>query len=160
MAVELRPESLAAWLHGIAFRLALRARRGLQRGRAFAASAPLSSAPTPLDELKVRELLAIVDEELHALPQGHRLPVILCCLEGLSQEEAARRLGWSAGAIKGRLERGRERLRGRLQKRGLTLPGALAGLLVASSAQATVPASLAGATVYFAMRSARLRRLL
>jgi DNA-directed RNA polymerase specialized sigma24 family protein len=55
----------------------------------------------------VGELLAAFDEELGRLPDRHRLPLILCCLEGCTQDETAARLGWSAGSVKGRLERGR-----------------------------------------------------
>jgi RNA polymerase sigma factor (sigma-70 family) len=146
------PESLGAWLHGVAFRLAVRARRTRRNSRAREAQVPPRGVPNPFDELTARELLTIVDEELHALPENHRLPVILCCLEGLSREEAARRLGWSPGAVKGRLERGRECLRRRLEKRGLTLPGALAGLLAAGGAQAAVPAALAGSTLRAVLR--------
>ena len=37
-------------------------------------------------------------------------PVVLCDLEGLTHEEAARQLGWPVGTVKSRLARGRERL--------------------------------------------------
>jgi RNA polymerase sigma factor (sigma-70 family) len=146
-----RPEALAAWLHGVAFRMAVRARRSRNIGRARENRILPRTTSTPLDELRVRELLAIVDEELHALPESQRLPLILCCLEGLSLEEAARRLGWSAGAVKGRLERGRDRLRRRLEQRGLTLPGALAGVLAAGATQSAVAATLARSTVQAAV---------
>ena len=125
-----RPEGLAAWLYGTAHRLALRRRRTESRqqqreARGLLAS-PARHPPSPLDELSARELLLILDEEIHALPEVYRLPIILCCLEGKTQEEAARQLGWSAGQVKGRLERGRGRLHARLTKRGLDLAVALA----------------------------------
>jgi hypothetical protein len=69
--------------------------------------------------------------------------VILCCLEGLSQEEAARRLGCTPGSIKGRLERGRRRLRDRLARRGIALAAALGVVEVSRCvAPASVPAGL------------------
>ena len=52
--------------------------------------------------------------ELARLPVSYRLPLLLCAIEGLSREEAARRLNWPIGSVKGRLERGRELLRTRL----------------------------------------------
>ena len=78
--------------------------------------------------MSARELLRGVDEEVRRLPEAQRLPLILCCLEGLSQEEAARRLGWTPGSVKGRLERGRARLHARLARRGLPLAAALAAV--------------------------------
>src|SRR5262249_24961090 len=77
--------------------------------------------------------------------------VILCCLEGHSQEEAARLLGWTAGSVKGRLERGRARLHARLVKRGLTLTAALAAANVGGTAVA-----LPGPLVTTAAQAARL----
>src|SRR5262249_36003365 len=83
--------------------------------------------------------LLILDEELQRLPEVYRLPVLLCCLEGRSQEEAARHLGWTAGSFKGRLERGRARLHARLTRRGLTLAAALsAGETSRHTAAATI----------------------
>jgi len=128
----LRPGSPAAWLHRTARQLALKCRRAntrrRERERRGFLVAPGRSLPDPLDELTVRELLAIFDEELQRLPEGCRLPLILCCLEGLTQEEAARQLGWTPGAVKGRLERGRAQLQRRLVRRGLTLSAVLAAL--------------------------------
>jgi hypothetical protein len=60
----------------------------------------------------------------------YRLPVILCCLEGRSLEEAARQLGWTPASVKGRLARGRARLHDRLVRRGLRLSAALAAVEV------------------------------
>jgi DNA-directed RNA polymerase specialized sigma24 family protein len=84
--------------------------------------------PDPLDELTARELLQVLDEELQRLPEVYRVPVILCCLEGRSREEAAAQLGWTPSSLKGRLERGRKHLQARLARRGLKLSVALAAL--------------------------------
>jgi RNA polymerase sigma factor (sigma-70 family) len=155
-AATVRPrETLSAWLHGVAYRVALKARstraRKLRAARPIAPSAA-NAGHDPLAELSARELLTIVDDEVRRLPQVYRLPVILCCLEGHSQEEAARQLGWTAGSVKGRLERGRAQLHKRLSRRGLALPAALAAVEVSRSA--TSAAAIGGlfiATVQGAM---------
>lgn len=142
-----RPESLACWLHGVAHRLALQARRAQLQRREKETCARPSSPPSPLDELTAREFLAVLDEELQKLPENYRAPLILCCLEGLSQEEAAKRLGCSAGAVKGRLERGRNQLRLRLEKRGLMLPAVFGGILLIADATRAIPSVLIQSTL-------------
>ncbi|HEY7426476.1 MAG TPA: sigma-70 family RNA polymerase sigma factor [Gemmataceae bacterium] len=145
-------DSLAAWLHGVAYRVASRARTADSRQQLREAPGPDLNPPDPhrdpLDELTARELLTVVDEEVQRLPQAYRLPVLLCCLEGKSQEEAARLLGWTPGSVKGRLGRGRQRLQERLVRRGLTLSAALAAVAIGQGAASAVPpAALASATV-------------
>jgi RNA polymerase sigma factor (sigma-70 family) len=142
-AASVRPrEALPAWLHGVARRVSLKARTGRAR-RPHAgtppAAHPVDPHPDPLARLSARELLAIVDEEVQRLPEVYRLPVILCCLEGRTQEEAARQLGWTPGSVKGRLERGRARLQQRLARRGL-IPSsaALAAVEVARGASSAL----------------------
>src|SRR5207237_963167 len=95
----------------------------------------------PLAELTGRELLAVLEEEVGRLPAAYRLAVTLCCLEGLSQEEAARRLNATVGALRGRLERGRARLYARLAGRGMVPAAvlAVAGLGTPEAATAALP---------------------
>jgi RNA polymerase sigma factor (sigma-70 family) len=146
------PQTLAAWLYGAARRLALMAQRtnSRRRQREIArAAAAHTGTPSPLDELSARELLLVLDEELGRLPERYRLPLILCGLEGRSQAEAARLLCWSAASVRGRLERGRARLRARLVRRGLALGASL--LAMESMTTATVSAALRRATVQKAL---------
>src|SRR5207245_8654546 len=90
-----------------------------------------------------RELGRILEEEVHALPEKYRLPLLLCYWESKSHEEAARQLGWPAGTVKTRLARGRQLLQGRLARRGVALPAGVVALLLApAGAEAAVPAAL------------------
>jgi RNA polymerase sigma factor (sigma-70 family) len=139
--------SAASWLYKVAYRVALRARASDARRRRLEAQAPRPEAAPPDDPLW-RDVRAVLDEELQRLPEKYQAPLVLCCLEGLARDEAAQRLGWSPGALKGRLERGREALRARLTRRGVALSGALgAALLPEGATRAAVPVALTEATV-------------
>ena len=117
---------LANWLFTVALRQARKLRGREYRRAKIESSVPfqIGSPSDPLAIISGRELLQLIDDEVARLPERYRLPVLLCCVEGVSHEDAARRLGWSAGAVKGRLERGRNRLAQRLAARGLA-PSAL-----------------------------------
>jgi WD40 repeat protein len=145
-----RPDALAGWLYGTARRIALRVRSSRRHLIADPASLP---APTrdPLADVSARELLEILEAELARLPEPLRLPLVLCAIEGQTVEDAARRLGATPSAIKGRLERGRARLHSRLTKRGFTLPAALAVALAVT--RTGVATTLVDATVRVAMGS-------
>jgi WD40 repeat protein len=115
-----------------------------------AGGTPAPQNADPLTSLTARELVAALDDELAHLPDRYRLPLVLCALEGLSRDEAAVRLGWTLGALRGRLERGRELLRKRLTARGLTAPAVLAGGLLATPVEA-MPAALVRAVTRAAL---------
>jgi RNA polymerase sigma factor (sigma-70 family) len=139
-----RQESVGSWLYGVAYRVALNARAAAARRAAHEARAPLPAAVRdPLSEVSLREAQALLDEELARLPERYRAPLVLCCLEGLARDEAARQLGWSAGTLKSRLERGRALLRARLARRGLALPAAFAAAFMGHTlVRGELPAAL------------------
>jgi hypothetical protein len=68
--------------------------------------------------------------------------VVLCDLEGLPHAEAARRLGCPVGTVESRLSRGRQRLRDRLVRRGVTPAAAALWAETAREASAAMPAAL------------------
>jgi RNA polymerase sigma factor (sigma-70 family) len=118
-----RRDSLAAWLYGVARRLARRARLAeearTRRERAVAERAHAGRGP------EWEELLRGLDEELDRLPESERAALVLCYLEGRTQDEAAAQVGVPLITLRRCLERGRERLRVRLTHRGLELGAAL-----------------------------------
>jgi RNA polymerase sigma factor (sigma-70 family) len=139
-----RSGSVASWLHGVAWRVANKLRYARTRRTAreveAAAETPISSDPA---DISLREVQRIVDEELARLPGSYQAPLVLCYLEGRTQDEAARELGWSLTTLRGRLERGREMLRLRLIRRGVAGASALLlGALVPSLSSAAVPPTL------------------
>jgi RNA polymerase sigma factor (sigma-70 family) len=147
-AANVRPRgALAGWLHGVACRVALKAHQAARRRRHEGLApdlAPPDPGPDPLTELTAREALRVLEEEVQRLPEAYRLPVVLCCLHGATQEEAARQLGCTLGSVKGRLERGRQRLHWRLVARGLGLASALAlAELSRGTAAGLAPAAVA-----------------
>jgi RNA polymerase sigma factor (sigma-70 family) len=146
-----RPEAVAGWLYEVAHRLAAKAQADTARRRAREQrAAPMAPADPALD-MTVRDLGRVLHEELRRLPEKYRLPLVLCYLEGRSQEEAAGQLGWSKGTLRGRLDRGRERLRRRLTARGVALSALLCAGAAAPGAEA---ATLVGSVVWVATRTA------
>jgi RNA polymerase sigma factor (sigma-70 family) len=111
--------SLACWLHGVAYRTALRARADCARRQRHEARTPQRCTTTDPDELTWREIRQVVHEELDRLPERHRAALVLCYLQGKTQDEAAVELGLPKGTLKGHLERGRSLLQARLVRRGL-----------------------------------------
>ena len=72
-------QALAAWLHTTATRAALAARRKAGARPQTAAMDEVPAAPEP-----DREALAVLDEEVAALPERFRAAFVLCELTGLS----------------------------------------------------------------------------
>ncbi len=143
-------ESVASWLHGVAHRLALSARskfaRRQLREREAAAARSVESSP----ESAWNELEETLHEVLAQLPAKYRTPLVHCYLEGWTQEEVARQLGKPLGTVRSWLARGRELLRKRLVRRGISLSteGASAALLASACATAeAVPPTLRIATL-------------
>jgi RNA polymerase sigma factor (sigma-70 family) len=142
-----RQDSVGSWLYGVAYRLALHARGAETRRRRCESRAPKRPAPDPLAELTLREAQQLFDEALAGVPAACRAALVLCHLEGLTQEEAAGQLGCSRSTLKRRLARGRELLRRRLLRRGLTLSAGLLTAALSSPAAGAVPPTLAAATL-------------
>ncbi|WP_165247881.1 RNA polymerase sigma factor [Paludisphaera soli] len=147
-----RDDVVAAWLHGVATKVARRARMDRARRRARERGG-LAVEPGREPESPDFALREVVDEEIGRLPWKYRAPVVLCYLEGLTHEEAAARLGWPIGSVKGRLARARASLASRLGRRGVT--AGAAALATERLGSAAVPEALAAAVSLAARRVAQ-----
>jgi RNA polymerase sigma factor (sigma-70 family) len=147
-----KQESIGGWLYRVAFRLALRVRaKTAKRGRPTPPR-PDASPADLLAEISWREVCTALDEELARLPDRCRAPLVLCYLEGKTQDEAQHLLGWSKSSFRRRLEEGRTKLHRRLTRRGITLSAGLwATLLTSQEASAAVLSALTRSTVQLAI---------
>jgi cobalt-zinc-cadmium efflux system membrane fusion protein len=137
-------EALAGWLYKVAYRAALRLRARAAREAARRRDRLAPPAPRPAGGEAGADVWPVLDEEINRLPEKYRAAVVLCYLQGKTAGEAARVLGCARGTVCSRLAWARQRLRGRLTRRGLAL--AAAGLAVLLT-PAAAPAALVGATV-------------
>lgn len=135
----LRPQSLAAWLFGVAHRISKRQRR--QRGLPAQSvrEDQVMIEHDPLAELAARYDISLFDAELARLPEKYRAPIVLHHLEGKSQREVAAELQLTEGAVDGLLKRGRNELRLRLARQGVVFGVTLAAVQSAQNAVAALP---------------------
>jgi RNA polymerase sigma factor (sigma-70 family) len=134
-----RAASVGSWLIGVAVRLA-------QKTRARAARVPdperltyPTSEPDSVEVAARREVVTVLSDELARLPESLRAPLLACYFEGLTQDEAAGRLGWKVRTLKARVDRGRKLLRSRLARRGIDLSAALAAAALVADGLAVPP---------------------
>ncbi|WP_439628248.1 sigma-70 family RNA polymerase sigma factor [Gemmata sp.] len=129
------PDGVGGWLHGVAVRLATKARVAARRP----VPPPKHDGPvaaSPLESVTAAELMAALDDELLRLPEACRRALVAYYLEGLPRDAAAARLGVAPRTLDRRLAEGRELLRTRLSARGLSLPAAF---LVVAVVESVVP---------------------
>ncbi len=135
-----RRQSVAAWLHGVAVRVCrkMRSRRK--------PTPPLAVEPSA--EPSWQDGLRAVDDALATLPESLRQPVVLCYLHGLTRDEAAVELGLNESTLRGRLDRGKERLRRELARRGFPLAvGLIAAGITTPRLSAAALGTLVGSAV-------------
>ena len=138
--------AVANWLHGVAYRTALKARS--LAARRTARERPLAelperavSGPAPWSDVP-----GLLDQELRRLPAQYRLAIVCCDLEGQTRAAVARHCCVPVGTLSGWLTRGRRLLAKRLTGRGVTLSAG--GLAV------VVPIALLSSTIQAASTSA------
>jgi RNA polymerase sigma factor (sigma-70 family) len=148
------PNLLGNWLYGVAYRTAQKARAAAQERRqrenAAAGTRPGFVSDPPADDLT-----SVVDEEVSRLPEKYRAPFVLCCLQGKTNDAAARLLGCPHGTVLSRLARARQRLRASLTRRGLAPAAGLGALLIEENlASSAVPVPLLTAGIETALQFA------
>jgi RNA polymerase sigma factor (sigma-70 family) len=141
-------QSVGSWLYGVAYRIAQKARA--KKARQLVRETELSDIPaaesTPA--WMWQELRLLLDEEVNRLPAKYRAPFVLCHVEGKTNEQAAEQIGCPLGTVLSRLAWSRERLRGRLLRRGVIFPaGLVAAALAEQAAAVEMPALLVTSTV-------------
>jgi RNA polymerase sigma factor (sigma-70 family) len=136
--------ALALWLHKVAYRVTSRLRGNFLETRKREVSLDEAlEVPMEEEQLEWKELRPILDEELNRMPEKYRAPLVLCYLDGKTNDEAAQLLNWPIGSISRRLDRAREILRTRLTKRGIVVSTVfLFTLLQEKVTAATVPSEL------------------
>lgn len=139
--------SVAPWLHTVSHRIALKIRVKAMRCRDVESRAGKQVTDTTTLDTNQGDVCHVLDEELGRLPEKYRAPLVLCYLEGKTNEEAARQLGWTKGTVSGRLARARDLLRGRLGRRGVTLPAVGLATLIAGESVTAGPPVLSPDTV-------------
>ena len=153
-----RRESVASWLHGVAVRVAAKARQAESRRRtreqrAVELMAMRYTVGGGTDECPERWVL--LHDELGRLHASFREPLILCYLEGLTQEQAAAQLRCPLGTVQSRLAHGRAKLKSRLRKRGFEPAVVLSEAGRGTQHLAPTPEAWAEATIRLAMKFTR-----
>jgi RNA polymerase sigma factor (sigma-70 family) len=148
--------SLASWLTGVAYRVAMRlaSQRSRRRRREKPAEdrlAEIAENQSMHSETSERaglgDLGHIVDRELQGLPASYRDALVMCCMQELSHTVAAKQLGIPLGTLKGRVQRGRELLRKRLERRGVSCSAVALSVILSEQARVLVPPALARAAI-------------
>ena len=143
-----RAESLSSWLHGVALRTAMNAKRKTTRRKAHEKRHTQSQSPATDSGIDWQQVQTLLDEEIERLPPAYRAVFVLCCMEGTSVADAARELGKTKGATAVVLSRARKRLQERLLERGVSLGSVLSAVaLTGTQATAAIPVGLVSSTI-------------
>ncbi len=143
-----RADTLSSWLYTVAWRTSWRlVKRRSKLPMDTLSQEPALEPPGPLEQIASAQNLLVLDEELNQLPAKYRDVLVMTYFADQSNQQVADHLDVSRGTVDGRLRRGRNMLRVRLARRGVSLGvvGIAAGLLTEASA-ATSPNLLASTT--------------
>ena len=133
-----RSASIASWLYRVAFRTAMRAAKQRQRRQTDLLREDAIVSDDPLAKIHEQSINKALHEELCALPDSYRAPLVLCYLQQRSRQEAASQLECTESSVKARLARGKRLLRLKLARRGIGLSIAI-GIATQDVAEAALP---------------------
>jgi RNA polymerase sigma factor (sigma-70 family) len=139
-------QALAGWLYEVAHNMALKTKLDAARRRTYERRAAEMLQAELAPQSSWQDVSAVLDEELRRLPAKYRTPLVLCYLEGKTNEQAARELGWPAGSMSRHLARAKDLLRERIARRGVTVATGLLFALLAEKGTAAVPVALMKST--------------
>jgi len=111
----------STWVHSIAQNVVRKLWRSSERrGRAYARiqNAPEPTSPDPEGQALRRQRFEALKQALQGLPEHLREAFVLIDIEGVSPQEAAARLGLSAGNLRVRAHRARTQVRALLRDGG------------------------------------------
>ena len=150
LALARRPDAVRTavgpYLHGVAYRVCLNARRLAGRRKKREAVAAVPEAQHPVADSAWDAALAAVHDEIHRLPDPQRVAFVLCVLEGRGLTDAAAELGVKLGTLSARLSRAKQTVMERLTAKGI-----LAGM---AAVAALAPAGVTAAVVEKAVQTA------
>lgn len=146
-------DAVGAWLYGVAYRTAKKAKamnaKRQRKERMVCDTRRSKSNPDSIWQ----DLHLILDEELERLPRKYQSAIVLCDLEGKTKRAAAGQLHCPEGTLSSWLVRGRRMLAKRLTRRGISLSGgSLAALLSENALASTVRTNLVASTAKAAIR--------
>lgn len=139
-------DSVAGWLLTIAVRLVRRARSRRVRPPQGEAARATNEAVADAANVSWRAARQMLEEEIARLPDDLRSALVVGLFEGRTHEEAGRLLNVNSHTLQDCVQRGRELLRGRLNRRGIPL-AVMGALLSGGQVEPSVPAALQAATL-------------
>jgi RNA polymerase sigma factor (sigma-70 family) len=146
---ELRhTQAVGGWLHTVAMNACRDRLRASQRRREREVAFATTDAPQEIgwDDLQVH-----VDEAVAALPDDLRLPIVYHFLEGRTHQDVAHTLHLTRSGVTRRIQRGIEAVRATLSQRGVIVPSATLGTLLAANAAEAAPVTVTAALAKLAL---------
>jgi RNA polymerase sigma factor (sigma-70 family) len=128
--------SVRSWLYRVALNTAINTKKSREvRTRDLEPFFEEESLMEVHTEKNDSEVVTVVQHELNALSEKYRDPILLCDVEGMTYDAAARELGLTFATVKMRVKRGRDLLRERLKRQKILIPTVTVSLCFPASAE-------------------------